>query len=297
MSSYLKNHWLGKQSLKQSLILNGLMPLAVLLTVQHTLLEPLTLNNTSLRLPLLLVMAILYLTLITMAVVSVNRKTRIQDTLIYSAGYHVMACNTLLFMAACVAAINLVDINTHGVKTETTIKQAFTAIALSKDKTTPGHHRLSGAITPSSPRLLQQYLQQHPDLTTLILSSTGGNIFAARAMANAIKVRGINTHVNDQCFSACTLIFIGGKQRSANSSAQLGFHGYQYHLADPNLYGAVQDQEQKDAQFFANQGVPTGFIEKMFRTRPPDLWKPTTQELLTANILHTTVELVPHPAF
>ena len=98
MLRYLKNHWFGRQSLKHTLVINGLLPLSALLAVQHYILEPLVLSRSSLRMPLLITMAVLYLAVIIMAAVSVNRKSRIQDSLTYSASFHVMACNTLTFM-------------------------------------------------------------------------------------------------------------------------------------------------------------------------------------------------------
>lgn len=286
MTHYLKDHWLGHHSLKRSLLLNALAPVCVLLLVQHYVMEPLVQNRVGLRLPLLVTMALLYTAVLTIAAVSINRKSRIESTLIYGAGNHVMACNTFLFIAACSALVNVIDINTRGIETQTTIKDAFSAISLSADPSTPGRHYLSGEITPSSPRLLRTYLVKNPGVHTLILDSTGGHIYSARAMANAILTRGISTHVEKKCYSACTLVFISGTERSAGASASFGFHGYAYRLADAALYGAVDEQQKKDADLFLSQGVQKRFVDTMFDEKPPDLWQPPLSELKNAFVLH-----------
>jgi hypothetical protein len=287
MTSYLRQHWLGLQPLKQTIVLNTILPLMFYLLLQRFLIEPLVESREALRLPLLLVMALAYILTIIIAAVSVNRKSRILDSVSYGAGYHVMACNSILFMAACFALFRLVDINTHGIKTHTTIKQAFSAITLFADPLNNGRHYLSGELTPSSPRLFRAYLDNHPQITELELNSTGGNIFAARAIANTIVERGINTHVEQQCYSACTLIFASGKHRSAGTNACFGFHGYAYQSANPALYGEIEDHQKKDAAFFTKMGIDQTFIDRMFDTQPPKLWQPSLETLTHASVIHT----------
>ena len=286
ISTYFRQHWRGQQPLKQTIVLNTIVPLLLYLLLQRFLIEPLIECRDELRLALLLIIAVAYgLTIITSAV-SVNRKSRIPAAVSYSAGYHLMACNSILLMAACFALFRLFDINTHGIKTPTTIKQAFSTITLSADSHVAGRHYLTGELTSSSPRLFQTYISNQPQATELVLDSTGGNICAARAIANTIIGRGLNTHVEQQCYSACTLVFASGKQRSAGTSARFGFHGYAYQSANPVLYGKIEDHQKKDAAFFSARGINQAFIEQMFTAHPTELWQPSLESLTQASFIH-----------
>lgn len=283
--SYLAAHWQGQQTFKHAFIVNTIVPLTILLTLQHYLFEPLLISHHWLRSPLLIGMTILYAIVLVAGAVSVNRQTRISQSHTYGAGYTVLACNSGLFMAACVVAVNLLDIPTTGIETQTTTRQAFEPVALFADKNIPGTHHLQGLINPFTPDRVTQYLAATPDISTLVLTSKGGHVYAARAIAELIQQAGLNTHVDDYCYSSCTLVFVSGASRTASSTATLGFHGYRYNTGSASIYDNIESQQQKDAAIFLRQGVSDAFIQQIFAVSPAELWKPSHRQLYADGVI------------
>ena len=281
--NYLQAHWQGHQSFKQTFLLNTAAPIAVLLIVQHLIVEPLVVRFEPLRLPTLFIMAALYLAIILASAVSINRSHRISGSLTYGGGYSVMFCNTCIFLTVCLVAVNLVDLRTIGIIAPTTIKQAFTPVELNTNEDNTRIF-LSGEINPFTPDRLEAFIADNRNANTLVLNSSGGHIYAARAIALLLQRQRLNTHVDEHCHSACTLIFISGTKRTMSNTASLGFHGYQY-LAEPTVYNDVDSQQQKDAVLFSDQGVTDKFIQRIYTTPSDDLWQPTLEELITAGVV------------
>ncbi len=89
--------------------------------------------------------------------------------------------------------------------------------------------RFSGEITPRSINSLltkiADKLKADP-VVNVELSSGGGEIHAALDFVKGVqRLDGtVNTVVKSSCESACTIMFTGGHERLARSSAQFGFH-------------------------------------------------------------------------
>lgn len=96
----------------------------------------------------------------------------------------------------------------------------------------------SGKIEPDDGFRLQAYLSKLPKkpLTSVYLDSTGGRVQAALAMGRVIHEAKIRTYVSGQsskCLSACTYIFLAGRDRETGkpyrvkgSASRLGFHNF-----------------------------------------------------------------------
>lgn len=117
------------------------------------------------------------------------------------------------------------------------------------------------------------------------LNSTGGNVQAGRAIGLFAAEQGMITRVDDQCFSACTLVFAGGRLREMGANGVLGFHGYRFE--GPLQVQTIDkaDIEEKDRVFFEAQGFEAAFVKRIFATPPEDLWKPSRAELVAAGVL------------
>ena len=126
---------------------------------------------------------------------------------------------------------------------------------------------------------------QAPDAgyTTLRLNSNGGRVFAARAIANALILHDINTEITGRCASACTLIFLAGKQRHLLGNGQLGFH--QYLQTSGIQFLDTAKEQQKDSALFKSRGVSDAFIADMFQAEHQDIWFPSRNDLLRAGVL------------
>ncbi len=119
--------------------------------------------------------------------------------------------------------------------------------------------------------------------TKVRLNSDGGRIFAARAIASALILHDINTEVAGRCASACTLIFMAGKQRHLRDGGQIGFHQY-LQTSGVQLLDTVEEQK-KDRAYFKSRGVSDGFISAMFQAAHQDIWFPDREELRAAGIV------------
>lgn len=119
--------------------------------------------------------------------------------------------------------------------------------------------------------------------TTLRLNSDGGRIFAARAIANALILHDINTEVAGRCASACTLMFLAGKQRLLLDGGQLGFHQY-LQTSSVQVLNTAHEQE-KDRAYFRARGVSEVFIASMFQAEHQDIWFPDRATLVSVGIV------------
>lgn len=119
----------------------------------------------------------------------------------------------------------------------------------------------------------------------VVLHSEGGQVQAGRAIGLYLAQIGADTHVDDVCYSACTLVFAGGASRSLGPDGELGFHGYRF--VDPLQVQTVEKSviEDKDRAFLAARGIEAGFVEQVFATAPDALWRPTRAELTAAGVL------------
>tara|TARA_R110002096_G_scaffold46032_4_gene123010 strand:- start:2922 stop:3776 length:855 start_codon:yes stop_codon:yes gene_type:complete len=148
-----------------------------------------------------------------------------------------------------------------------------------------------GEVFLNGPITLKQYnafrdIRDVNSLRTVTLDSQGGNIFAARGFHRLIVERGLNTNVINDCFSACTIIFIAGKNRTADPSARFGFHSYAYRFNFTGQQIDVVAEQTKDVARFQRINTPETFISKIFATPASEIWIPSRAELITANILN-----------
>lgn len=138
---------------------------------------------------------------------------------------------------------------------------------------------LTGPISFAANTAARQQIATHPEITTIHLTSQGGAIPAARALAKTIQTNNLNTHAPGPCYSACTIAFIAGNTRSLGPKGALGFHSYKL---DTRPYAAAPDpkaEQARDAAFFLAQGVDQTFIDQMYTYSPADVWTPTPEAL------------------
>ena len=145
---------------------------------------------------------------------------------------------------------------------------------------------VTGTIELGITRNFTRLLDQNPAVRTVVLGSSGGNIYEARGLAVLISARGLDTRVDEICSSACTTVYIGGQYRSMRSSARLGFHQYRID-ADYTVYNANPQAEQKrDRELYAKAGVKAWFLDRMFNSDSSQMWFPTLEELLAAGVVN-----------
>ncbi len=151
----------------------------------------------------------------------------------------------------------------------------------------------TGSIELGVTKQLAKELELNPDLQTVVLSSTGGNIYEARGLSKLIRENELGTLVRSVCTSACTTVFIGGISREMMQDAQLGFHQYRIDANYSVLYADVAAEQERDRLLYAAANVKPWFLLKMFESRSDEMWFPEIDELLDAGVVTRVVEVTP----
>ncbi len=133
---------------------------------------------------------------------------------------------------------------------------------------------------------VEDLIDQHPEITGIILDSEGGQIYEGRGLARLIRENKLQTFSLEKCLSACTTAFIAGTTRSLGTKARLGFHQYKTYSLIPSIN--VRSEQAKDMAIFVKQGVSPEFLEKVFIRPPEEMWWPDIDELLSAGVVHQT---------
>lgn len=150
--------------------------------------------------------------------------------------------------------------------------------------------RLSGTFELGITDDVRDHLERHPATRTVVLDSPGGNIFEARGLARLFRDDGLDTLVTDRCSSACTIAFIGGRQRSLARDARLGFHRYRIDANYPALGSDPEAAQRRDRELYTEAGVSAGFVERMFDADANGLWMPSPQALRRAGVVTRIVD-------
>lgn len=107
------------------------------------------------------------------------------------------------------------------------------------------------------------------------ISSDGGSVLAALEMGRLVRSWGMTTYVPSKadCFSACLLVFVGGKDRRLGDGARIGSH--QFRWSDDDLEAAArrasdaQELSGKILQHFISLGVSPEALVAVMQV-PPD---------------------------
>jgi hypothetical protein len=162
-------------------------------------------------------------------------------------------------------------------------KRAYIPAAILPLPVERGQAVLSGDIDYAGFRGLEAALRDSPEVDTLVLTSDGGLVYAARALARLVAENGLATRVEGRCASACVLVFLAGRPRSLAPGAGLGFHGYAEQSNVPILN--IRAEEAHDRETFRAQGITPAFTERVFATPPQAMWFPTEAELREGGVL------------
>lgn len=142
---------------------------------------------------------------------------------------------------------------------------------------------LVGGIKFGTTERLAEVLSAAPSIRVIHLNSHGGRIGEAVKLRNLIRQYGLWTVTTGKCESACTISFLGGKQRFLHpQSGQLGFHAAT--LAGVSQRDAISANSEIVSDL-VKFGVSRNFAEKTVKTKQNDMWYPTHKELFEANYI------------
>ncbi|MEM9062048.1 MAG: hypothetical protein AAGD13_16420 [Pseudomonadota bacterium] len=151
-----------------------------------------------------------------------------------------------------------------------------------------GMIEMRGEIDYETLAALRRALETGTGIKGVDLQSNGGLVYAARAIADVVTTRSLDTHVPEFCNSACTLIFAAGANRSLAEGARLGFHRYGKPTEFHQLLVDADDEFAKDLRFLRDRGVADGFLEKLSAVDNQDMWFPDRSEIEDAGLLTTS---------
>ena len=142
---------------------------------------------------------------------------------------------------------------------------------------------VDGRLGVGAAQRVKDALDANPAIRTVVTAGPGGRLGEGYQIYALIRARRLDTRAIRTCYSACTIMFLGGVHRSVGSAGRLGFHRTSFpgmdeaELAEGNRY-------LRDFMIFA--GVDAAFVRKVMNTPPDSMWVPTHEELLDAGVIH-----------
>ena len=161
-------------------------------------------------------------------------------------------------------------------------------------------------ITSADRDFFGKVLKENLDIEVIHLTSWGGEIEASYEIADLIIDYGLDTHVVDVCYSACTALLLGGEKRTMERGSKVGFHrswwdagGIKDYYEENKehkgwdtvfdfaawMYEDTQEEIYEGFEFLLERGIAPLFAIKTLREDSDDGWYPRRKELLEANFL------------
>lgn len=128
-------------------------------------------------------------------------------------------------------------------------------------------------------------LADNDQLQTVVLNSSGGHYGVGRQMAVLINEQGLDTLTTETCASACTFAYLGGHRRTLQNGGRLG-----YHAPSGNTDYALANTAARIAVVLRAANVPEDFIQHGLATPSDEMWFPTIDELVQANIVTDVID-------
>ena len=138
-----------------------------------------------------------------------------------------------------------------------------------------------------------------PKVKTVSLASPGGLTLESRLIAALVRKRKLNTYVEQYCASACTQVFVAGRERTIGPQGELGFHqaveleaqSKTSELVTPiarpltlmTVFGINGNDTLRLA--YEQAGIDQAFIAKALACGHDDVWVPTIAELRQSHVI------------
>ena len=138
-----------------------------------------------------------------------------------------------------------------------------------------------------------------PRVRTVYLASPGGLTIEGRLIAALVRKRHLDTYVEQYCASACTQVFVSGRERVLGPEGELGFHqavgvddsgetsaiaaASTRHLSPLSVFGINGNDTLRLA--YEQAGLDQPFIAKALARGHEDMWLPTPAELSAAHVI------------
>ena len=294
MLDYVREHWVGRQTLAWSFWINFAL-LCVVINVAETLIRPNASGASWVSvIPTIVYLIVGHLVIYPWQVIGLVRACN--RHLKQSSDSAIVTGAQLAIAASVIVGVTTVTTTVQSIlgATSTAIKDGTNTAEPAYEIEFLAEHsliRLDGEFANGLTRDLRQLIVKKTGIRGMILNSDGGRIFEARGVAKVIGERRLATYVYGVCQSACTTAFIAGSPRRLGEQGRLGFHRYRLKSVYPLI--DVDEEQEKDRAFYRAQGVAPDLLARIFKTPHDTMWYPTKKELLGAGVID---EVVPHQA-
>jgi hypothetical protein len=141
----------------------------------------------------------------------------------------------------------------------------------------------AGGVNDGAAAAIDHAIGDAPRVGTLLLDSPGGWMREGKRMADVVKRYRLNTRVERECFSACTVVLLAGENRSAGPEAQIGFH--RARAIGETARGGARPPRAEEAEIYLKAGLREEFVRHIVSTPNDSIWIPTRRELLHEDVL------------
>lgn len=283
--NYLARHWRGHVSLPVSYWFNGFLGYAI-----STILVTLISASSALKAefsPALALSTLIAAWVVTAAVTcwlivgiwrSATEHSRITTKMFWPATAKVSLC--------VAAAVTLVQFGSRGapqIKAMYNIYSGDSEIGKYTFRILRDGVELefSGGITFGAAKEFTRFVEAMGALRVVHLNSPGGRIEEAQRIGDLIKKTNLDTYVAHSCLSACTIIFLSGKNRFITRDASIGFHQPDFAgLSQAERLNLARNEEIRLEGF----GLSPSFAKHANQVPPDDIWTPSVAELLNERV-------------
>ena len=149
--------------------------------------------------------------------------------------------------------------------------------------------KISGGIKKGLLKDIKKKILQNPSIKTINLESLGGRQGEAIDLYKFITNRNLNTVTNNECLSACTVVFAAGKNRWLGINGRLGFHSSSFEgMSEKDVNKGF---EKIFLQINKEKKIPIKFLKKSNNIPSEDMWYPNIDELKANNYITSKFSL------
>jgi len=139
---------------------------------------------------------------------------------------------------------------------------------------------LDGRIDAGAPGRLAGALEGVEGRIAIWLNSPGGNLFAGMQLGRVIRKHGASTHIIDsrtllpgECYSACSVAFLGGVYRFNDNGARYGVHRASLQ-GGPEAGDSDLNQDLSSAirAYVREMGVDARLVDLWLKARPDEMY-------------------------
>jgi len=138
---------------------------------------------------------------------------------------------------------------------------------------------LDGTIDAGAPDRLSAALEETRGKVAVWLNSPGGNLFAGMQLGRVIRKHGASTHIIDsrtlrpgECYSACSLAFLGGVSRFNDNGARYGVHRASVAGAAVRDRDLGQDLSAVIESYIREMGVDDRLFDLWVKAGPDEMY-------------------------